>query len=136
MERYDQQDKPTQSIKTDNNIKPEYIIIDQEHMAKIVELFLKNISEICLKNSDIKIIKNYNESFIIFNDAVSLENISDTLGKKLSSKLEFIREYYLYKLDDFTNIAYEKNVTAIQEYPYSFKASEQNPNIILYEFIN
>ena len=135
MERYDQQDKPVQT-KNEEIVKQEYVIIDQDHMVKIVELFLKNISEICLKNSDIKIIKNYNNFSINFNHEVTVSQMSDTLGKQLTSKLEFVKEYYLYKIDEFTNMAYDKKVTAIQEYPYSFKASDQNPNIIIYEFIN
>lgn len=135
MVRYDRPNNDIKKQEVVEKLPVEYVTIDKEHMLKIANIFLESISKIVLKNTDIKIINSYTNEIIIFNNQVSLDDLSNTLGKKLNSKLEFIKEYYLYMIDNFTDQAYGRKVTAIQEFPYSFQSSPNNENLITYEFI-
>jgi hypothetical protein len=130
MIRYDQKDIPK------NEVKPgmkKLVTIDSKHQVKITGFFLKFINE--LKVNGVNVVNKTTHDTIVMNPKISLEVLEKVLGKKLESKLEFIKEFYMYKLDTFTNQAYEEQVTAIQEFPYSFN-SGTNENIITFEFIS
>jgi len=129
MVRYDQTD-----IKKDieDTSAKELITIDLKHMQKIVQLFKKEISELEVNN--VYIVKNITKDTIAMNDKVNLNMLIDKLGTVVDSKAEFIKNFYMYRLDGYINEAYGKPVTAIQEFPYSFNTGN-NENIIKFEFI-
>lgn len=111
------------------------VIIDLTHQNKIVDIFLTDLKQLTVKSSDIPFVTRITNDMIIMNENVTLEDISATLGEQISSKLEFVRKFYIFNLDKYTDIAYNEAVTAIQEYPFSFVEGRENKNIIRYEFI-
>ncbi len=131
MIRYDQKDVKQES-KEDNSVPREHVTIDAEHMIKIKNLFIDEL--MTQKINGVSIIRSINNSIIICNADITVKMISDSLGKNVESKLEFIKDLYMYRMDNYTDAAYGRPVTAIQERPYSFQVGK-NPDIIEYEFI-
>lgn len=129
MVRYDQQDKI--SVEKKNESK-ELVTLDNKHMQKIVELFKNELKKLKVNNVDI--INNITHDTIQLNSKISLDLLGKALGKSLESKVEFIKEFYMYNLDRYINEAYGKDVTAVQEFPYSFNIGT-NENLITFEFI-
>lgn len=132
MIRYDQQDAPVKE-REDSSVVREKVKIDVEHQEKIKNIFLQELRE--LKINDVILVNNISNTQIVLNPAIGLEVLSKKLGKKLESKEEFIKEYYMYMLDKYIDEAYGRPVTAIQEFPYSFQ-SQSNENIVSYMFIS
>ena len=133
MIRYDQVDKKTDDVvEEEQTLSRKQVKIDEVMMRKISEIFLNQLKVIEING--VLLISNINKKTIIINSDITLQMLSDALKKPLESKEEFIKEYYMYMLDKITDEAYDEPVTAIQEYPYSFQASD-NENIINYEFI-
>ena len=132
MERYDREDAPVVK-KEDSSITREKVRIDPQHQEVIKKIFLKELKE--LRINDVLLVNGISNTQIVLNDVIRLDVLSKTLGKKLKSKEEFIKEYYMYMLDKYTDEAYGKPVTAIQEFPYSFQA-QSNENLISYSFIS
>ena len=130
MIRYDQQDAPVTPVKKDE--KKELVILDSKHMQKIVDLFKNELK--ALKVNNVKIVNNITHDTIQLNPKISVELLGKALGKPLESKIEFIKEFYMYNLDRYINEAYGKPVTAVQEFPYSFNIGT-NENLITFEFI-
>lgn len=131
MIRYDQQEtKPTEEVVEE--VQREVVQIDQEHQQKIVQLFFDELKKLTI--NDVLLVNGVTQKQVILNPLVTLDMLSKQLGKPLDSKEEFIKEYYMYRLDKFTDEAYGKEVTAIQEYPYSFQAGT-NENLINYAFV-
>ncbi len=132
MVRYDKQDESkANDLAPDSNIKK--VIIGVQHQRIIQSLFIKLLKGLHVNN--VMIVNNITQNIIQLNPNVSLEQLSETLGKKLNSKTQFIKELYIYKLDDMINEAYGQTVVAIQELPYYFQEQEQNENIINFEFM-
>ena len=135
MKRYDKMERSPEvnEILGDIESMPR-IVIDREHQTLIVQIFKKKLQDLVLKNSNVPMITSCTHNIITFNPDISLTDVENTLGKKLENFLQFIKEFYLYNLDSIINEAYKKEVIAIQEYPYSFMATD-NPKIISYTFI-
>jgi len=129
MVRYDQTDIKKDIEDTDTK---ELVTIDLKHMQKIVQLFKKEIS--ALEVNNVNIVKNISKDTIVLNDIITLDMLINKLGTAVESKTEFIKNFYMYRLDRYINEAYGKPVTAIQEFPYSFNVGN-NENIIKFEFI-
>jgi len=134
MERYDRQDIETKrEDNSDESSSRVNVQIDQKHQEIIKNLLFKELKDIEING--VKLIKSISHTLIVMNSDITLSVLSKELGKELSSKKEFIEEYYMYALDRYTDEAYGKKVTAIQEFPYSFQA-DQNEDVISYNFIS
>ena len=131
MIRYDQEDK-VQEKAIDKDIVREQVSIDSAHQKQIVNLFVNQLRVVEING--VKIFNAVTHDTMLFNSDISLDQLSEHLGKKLASKEEFVREFYMYQLDKYTDIVYGKPVTAIQENPYSFQTGD-NENFVSYEFI-
>ena len=130
MVRYDKMES-VDKIKSEV-VEKKQLVIDKEHQTKIIENFLRLLTS--FKINDVQLIK-VNQQTLIFSNDISLEQLSESLGKSLVSRVQFLKELYTHKLDDFINEAYGEEVIAIQEVPYSFTANPQNENVITFEFL-
>ncbi len=131
MIRYDKTE--VQKLESDKSDKPDHVSIDKEHMTKIKDIFLNQLR--ALEINGVKVINNITNDMIIFNPKVTSKMIFDNLGAPEETKLDFVKDMYMYRLDAYTDLAYGRPVTAIQEFPYSFQEG-QTPDIIIYEFIS
>ena len=131
MIRYDQKD--TTPVDEVSEEKREIVQVDAKHQEKIKKLFFDELQGLGING--VKLINSVNNKMIMMNPIITLDDLSKQLGKKLHSKEEFIKEYYMHRLDNYTDLAYDKKVTAIQEFPYSFQAGT-NENLIAYTFIS
>ncbi len=132
MIRYDQQETTPTSTEEEVVEQREVIQIDEKHQSIITKLFLDELKAVTI--NEVPLVNSITAKQIVLNPQITLEMLTKQLGKSLDSKEEFIKEYYMYRLDKFTDEAYGKAVTAIQEFPYSFQAGT-NENLINYTFI-
>lgn len=132
MKRYDKKDSMGQTPKVKEDFKREHVQISKEMMQKIAKIYIDRLK--ALEVNNVNVVSNVHRDQIIFNADVSLTQLSTKLGKKLVSKNEFAKEFYMYSLDSMIDEAYGKKVTAIQEFPYSFQETH-NDNVITFEFI-
>lgn len=132
MVRYDKSEEVViVEVEKDNkNLKK--ILIDQNHMIIIKNIFISKLKNMKIDNN--LIIKNVTKEHIVFDPRITVEMLSNTLDTKVVSKLEFIKNMYMFLLDDIIDEAYDEKVIAIQEFPYSF--NHVNENTIKYEFIS
>lgn len=131
MIRYDQVDIKKVEVDEEIVIK-EHVQIDSKHMLIIKNLFTESLKKLAINN--VPLIDRVTKNIIVLNKNITLQMLSKTLGKELRSKTEFVKEFYMYGLDDLIDEAYGKKVIAIQEFPYSFN-STQDENVVSYEFI-
>ena len=135
MIRYDRKDEKPKEISSDGeeSVKRKQVKIDVIHMKKIADIFIAQLKALKINNVDL--VSEVRGEYIKMNPEITLTMLSERLGKKIESKEEFVKEYYMYMLDKITDEAYGESVTAIQEYPYAFQAGE-NTEIIHFEFIS
>jgi len=133
MVRYDKVEETSKVQKSKQSKQSlEKVQITKEVMQKIVDIYINRLNNLLVR--DVPVITKIHRDQIIFNQAITLDQLSTHLGKTLESKTEFAKEFYMYSLDSMINEAYGKDVIAIQEFPYSFQET-QNSNVVTFEFI-
>jgi len=108
--------------------------ITKKEQHEITQLFLKELSTIQIGNHNL--LSNYNKEIIIINPLISLDVLKSTIGDKtIKDFADFIKNYYIYNMDNYTNKVFGEKVIAVSEIPFSITCSLQNPNVITYEFL-
>jgi DNA-directed RNA polymerase beta' subunit len=118
----------------EENVIRKHVQIDNEHQSIIEKLFIDDILKATI--NDKQVIDSVNNNQIIINEDLDISEVIEYLKEKKDlTFLDFIKNYYIYNLDSYTDKAYEEPVTAIQELPYSFEVSSENSKKVIYEFL-
>ena len=108
------------------------ILIEEEKLFKILDLFMNKISAININNIPLILKTNQTEKSYIFliNKDLNIDVINKTLKLNEKNILDFLKNFYFYNFETFVKELFGEGI-AIQTKPLKW---EQNQSAIIVEF--
>lgn len=108
------------------------ILIEEEELFKILDLFMNKISAININNIPLILKTNQTEKSYIFliNKDLNIDVINKTLKLNEKNILDFLKNFYFYNFETFVEELFGEGI-AIQTKPLKW---EQNQSAIIVEF--
>jgi len=141
MIRYDQNQSPdikkevsvSEETPSDNKLKQ--VAYDKKSIDKLKNIFLDRLSKIEINN--ILFVKSISDDTIILDDTLSMLTIQNELGlTDTKNKIDFIKEFFLFNLDNFSEEIFGKNIITVKEPIFSItQIDKNNENVVQFAFI-
>jgi len=143
MIRYDQNQVPKvkeekivdDKTDIDSSDKLKQVAYDKKSIDKLKTIFLDRLSKIEINN--ILFVKSFDDDTIVLDDALSMLTIQNELGLvNTKNKMDFIKEFFLFNLDSFSEEIFGKNIITIKEPIFSLtQVNKNNENVMQFAFI-